>query len=166
MVDALLQLLSGIPPLLTVLVLSVAPVVELRAAIPVGIGVYDLPVAQVFLIAVAGNMIPAFILLYGWDWFVDLAAKHWPWLGRIMSRWYQKTQVQWDAKIEKYGPWALILFVAVPLPGSGVWSGALAAWIFQLEKTKALLSLLAGVIISALIVTILTVSGIEIFKTT
>ncbi len=164
MTDFLLHLFGQIPAQLSVLLLAMAPITELRAAIPVGIGVYQLPLLQVIPIVLVGNMVPAILILYGWDWCVSRTAKHWPWLGGLMNKWYEKTQVQWDTKIEKYGPWALVLFVAIPLPGSGVWSGALAAWIFKLEKKKALLSIFIGILLSTALVLALTVTGINLFS--
>jgi len=163
MTEFLLELFRQIPAQLSVFLLAMAPITELRAAIPVGVGVYKLPLIQLLPLVLVGNMIPAIIILYAWDWCVKTIANYWPWLGRLMQKWYLKTQVQWDAKIEKYGPWALVLFVAIPLPGSGVWSGSLAAWIFKLEKKKALSSIFIGVILSTALVLGLTLTGIGLF---
>lgn len=164
MTELLLQFLGGIPPILAVFLLSMSPIVELRAAIPIGIGVYHFPLALLLPLVIFGNMIPALLILYGWDWIVLKLAKHWPWLHRIYEKWYQKTQVQWDQKIEKYGPWALIIFVAIPLPGSGVWSGAFAAWAFNLEKKKAIGSIFIGVILASILMTTITLGGVEFIK--
>ncbi len=162
MTDALLQLLGGIPPLLAVFLLAAVPVIEVRGAIPVGLGIYQLPLWQLFAVVTAGNILPALFILYGWDAFVRFLSTHWSTLEQLLQKWYLKTQLKWDAKIEKYGPWALVLFVAVPLPGSGVWSGALAAWIFGLEKKKALLSILMGSVLSSILIYLLTVTGLQI----
>lgn len=164
MTEFLLHLFGQIPAHLAVLLLAMAPVTELRAAIPVGLGVYKLSLLELIPLVLLGNMVPAFIVLYGWDWCVTQTAKHWPWLTRQLEKWYTKTQVQWDAKIEKYGPWALVLFVAIPLPGSGVWSGALAAWIFKLEKKKAFVSIFIGIVLSSAAVLALTLTGINLFS--
>lgn len=162
MTDAILQFVNGIPAELAVLLLAFAPIVELRAALPVALGVYQMPLIKAFPLVILGNMLPALLIIYGWGALVDYVSKHWPWLSRQMDKWYQKTQGQWDKKIEKYGPWALILFVAIPLPGSGVWSGSLAAWIFGINKRNALLAILAGAILSGVVVTILTYGGISL----
>lgn len=164
MKEVIIEALSQVPPELSVFLLSMAPITELRAAIPVGLGVYDLSLWVTMPLVLIGNMIPAFVILYGWDWFIQYCSRHFPWLEKILNKWYQKTQVQWDAKIEKYGPWALVLFVAVPLPGSGVWSGSLAAWIFKLEKKNALISIFIGILLSSAIVIALTLGGIGLFS--
>lgn len=160
MVDWLLQIINGVPGPIAIFLLSIAPVVELRAAIPVAIGIYQMPLYQALPIVIGGNILPAILILYGWHWCIECISKRWPWLGKLWVKWYQKTQVEWDVKIEKYGPWALALFVAIPLPGSGVWSGALAAWIFQLERKKALLSIFIGILMSTAIVTLITIGGL------
>jgi uncharacterized membrane protein len=163
MTEILLTWFNGIPGEVVVFLLAMAPIVELRAALPLGLTVYQLGIPLSWLLVVVGNMIPAFFIIYGWHWLVEHIAKVWPWFGGLMNKWYEKVQGQWDEKIEKYGPWALVLFVAIPLPGSGVWSGALAAWIFQLNKKRALISIFFGVLLSALVVTIITLGGVSLF---
>jgi len=163
MTDTLLQLVNGIPAELAVFIISLAPIVELRGALPIALGVYKMPLLQAFPVVIIGNMLPAFLIVYGWDWFIRQVGKYWPWLNRLLEKRYQRMQVQWDAKIEKYGPWALILFVAIPLPGSGVWSGSLAAWLFGIKKKKALWAIFAGALISGIAVTVITLGGLSLF---
>lgn len=163
MTEALVQFLNGIPPLLAVFILSLTPVIELRAALPVAIAFYKIPLWQAFPVVVIGNMIPAFIILYGWDWCFGGLCKFSPPVYKLFQKWHYKTEVKWDAKIEKYGPLALILFVAIPLPGSGVWSGSLAAWIFSLNKGRALLAIFGGVLLAGAVVSVLTLGGLQVF---
>lgn len=164
MTDTILQIVNGIPAELAVLLLSFAPIMELRAALPVALGVYDMPLIKAFPLVIVGNMLPALLIIYGWDSVVKAICNNWPWLNKLLEKWYQKTQRQWDKKIEKYGPWALILFVAIPLPGSGVWSGSLAAWIFGIDKKNALLGVFIGAVLSGVVVTVLTIGGISLFN--
>lgn len=163
MTETILQFLNGIPAELSVIIISLTPVIELRGALPVALGVYKMQWMEAFPLVILGNMLPGFLIIFGWDWFVELLGKHWPWLNRLLEKRYQKMQVQWDEKIEKYGPWALVLFVAIPLPGSGVWSGSLVAWIFGISQPRALLAVFIGAVLSGLIVTALTLGGMSIF---
>ncbi len=162
-VDKAAILVQGIPAELAVLLLAMMPVIELRGALPLAFVVYKLPVVFSLILVIIGNMIPAFAILYGWDKFIDWVKLHWPWLHKKLSHLEEKTEGKWNEKIEKYGPWAIMIFVAVPLPGSGVWTGALAAWIFSLSKKKALLSLFAGVVLASILVTALTFGGLKLF---
>ena len=162
MVETFVQLLSDTPAQLAVLILAITPIIELRGALPVALAVYNLPLYQTFFIVLIGNMIPAFLILYGWDALVRWTEKSWPWLRRVMLRLENYTQGKWDKKIEKYGPIALIIFVAIPLPISGVWTGALAAWVFSLSKPRALWSIFAGVLLAAIFVSALTYGGLSL----
>jgi len=156
MIESILQLLAGAPAWLVVMVLAALPVIELRGALPIGSAVYGMGVPSLLTLVVVANMIPAIVILYGWDCFIDRLQEHWPWLHRLMKKLEEKTHGKWKQKIDRYGPIALILFVAIPLPGSGVWTGALAAWLFDLNKRTALLCIFAGVVLAASVVLGLT----------
>lgn len=161
MVDFLLQILKDIPAHLAVLILAMAPVVELRAALPVGLAVYKLPLWQVMPIVLLGNMIPAFFIIYFWDWIIDNTKKHIPWLNNILSRFHERVKGKSAQKVNLYGPLALILFVAIPLPGSGVWTGALIAWLFELPKLRSMAAIFVGVLLAAIAVSIVTYTGLS-----
>lgn len=164
MVQYILQFFQNVPPSLVIILLALTPIIELRGAVPVALSIYQMSVQQALFLAVVGNMIPAFIILYGWDSIISLSKKHWSWLHETMTKIESRTQGKWDKKIERYGPVALAVFVAIPLPMSGVWTGALAAWLFSLSKPKALLSIFVGVLIASMLVAALTFGGLEIFN--
>lgn len=161
--ESLLHLFQGIPQELVIFLFSMLPVIELRGALPVALGVYNMSVPLAYLLVVLGNMVPAIAILFGWDAVINWVKQYWPWLHEKLEKIEQKTQGKWDKKIEKYGPWALIVFVAIPLPGSGVWTGALAAWIFNLSKKRAILSLFTGVVLAAILVGGITLGGLKLF---
>lgn len=160
--EIIIQLLNGLPAELAVFILSMLPVIELRGALPVALLVYKMPIEIAFFWVILGNMVPAFLILFAWDKLINFAEGYWPWLHRTMTKIEAKTQGKWDKKIERYGPWALALFVAIPLPMSGVWTGSLAAWIFRISKARALLSVFIGVVLAAVIVSLLTLGGLQI----
>ncbi|MAG45072.1 ligand-binding protein SH3 [bacterium] len=131
---------------LKVFIFSMLPIFELRGAIPYGLKI-GLPFWQVLLIAVIGNLIPViFILLIG-----RFIGSH------IFPKWlWQRTQNKHENKFLKWGDFALISFVAIPLPFTGAWTGALAALIFRVKFWRALGLISIGVIISGIIVSIIS----------
>lgn len=128
--------------------ISLLPVVELRGGIPVGAAM-GLPFWQVYLICALGNLLPVpFIILFAKTILQKLATlpKIGPFFDRIIHRADQKA-----AEIAQYEKWGLFLFVAIPLPGTGAWTGSLAAAILRMRLMAAALCITAGVLVSGLI---------------
>ena len=133
---------------LYVFVLSMVPVIELRAAIPLGAGL-GLPILSNYLVSVLGNFLPVpFILLF---------IRHilaWMKTTKRLSRialWLEEKAQKHSSKVLRYATFGLFLFVAIPLPGTGAWTGALVASLFGLPRRLSLLSILLGVIIAGVI---------------
>lgn len=136
---------------LLTLLMSMVPVIELRGAIPVGIG-FGLPVAATYIAAVVGNMIPVpFIVLFVRKVFAWLRSIS-PWLESKVS-WLEKRAEKKAGLIYKYELLGLLLFVAVPLPGTGAWTGALIAALLNIRLKVAFPTILGGVLIAGIIVT-------------
>lgn len=139
---------------------SMIPIIELRGAVPMG-WAFDLPWWQTYIIAVLGNMLPVpFILL-----FINSIIK-WMSNSKIkffnkFANWLLKKAEKNRAKIEKYAFWGVALFVAVPLPVTGAWTGSLVAAVIDMKFWKALLSALIGVMIAGAIMTIIFYGGID-----
>lgn len=135
---------------LKVFLLSMVPVIELRGAIPLG-AFYDLPWWATFIICIVGNMIPIpFIMLFIRK-IIGLMKKT-----RFLSKfaiWLENKAMKNSAKVAKYESLGLMLFVAIPLPGTGGWTGALVAAILNIRMRYALPSIFAGIIIAGFIVT-------------
>lgn len=133
-----------------VLVTAATPVIELRGAIPLGLAL-GLPILEVWLLALIGNIIPVPIILLGMAFIITQLEK----IPRIHS-WVQqmgeKKSTKLYAKIQRWGWLGLLLFVAIPLPGTGAWTGAMAAAILRLPFWPALVSICGGVAIAGLIV--------------
>jgi uncharacterized membrane protein len=161
MVDAVIHFVNGFNPYLAVFILAVAPIVELRAALPVGIGLYHLPFWEVLPLVILGNMIPAFLILYFWDWIIENLSRISPPVHQFILNFQTRIKGKSKEKINLYGPIALIFFVAIPLPGSGVWTGALIAWLFNLPKKRSLLAIFFGVVLAALAVAFVTYTGLS-----
>ena len=161
---------KGLSKTATIVAISTLPIVELRGAIPVGhilfpdtdkstrLGKDDLGrAARIFLYAVLGNLLPVpFILLLlgpvsNLCMKVPLGKKFFDWL---FARTRRKT-----ADIEKYETLGLTVFVAIPLPVTGAWTGAMAGWLLGLSFPHALVSIFLGVLIAGAIMTALALLG-------
>lgn len=152
MIDALVSMLQGIPAWLATAIIAAFPIGELRVALPVGVTVYHLPLATALIASYIGNAIPVFILLPLLRPFLRAAEKHWPALHRLMSRYFDSVHRRNKASYEKYGKLALCIFVAIPLPLTGVWSGCALATVLGLPMRQSLGPILLGMIIAGIIV--------------
>lgn len=131
---------------------SMVPLIELRGAVPIGTGM-GLPWHWTLIIAIIGNCIPIPIILIFvkkvLTWMRGCKIKLFSKVSNFMFEKAEKNR----GKIEKYATWGLFLFVAIPLPGTGAWTGALAASLFDMDKKKASISIFGGVITAGLIMT-------------
>lgn len=131
--------------------MAMIPVIELRGAIPMGIAA-DLPVWLTFIAAVIGNMIPVpFIVLFVRKVFAWLRGKS-AWLEDKVSRLEARAEKK-AALIYKYELLGLLILVAVPLPGTGAWTGALIAALLNIRLKVSFPVILGGVLIAGIIVT-------------
>ncbi|MFA5853016.1 MAG: small multi-drug export protein [Spirochaetales bacterium] len=134
-------------------ILALLPISELRGAIPFAVlrGMDILPAALI------GTAVNALVPLLA---FLFLATFHrffykFSWYKGFFDRFVEKARVKVHAQVEKYGYWGLLVFVAIPLPVTGAWTGTLGAWILGMDKKKASLAIVGGVIVAGVIVTIL-----------
>jgi uncharacterized membrane protein len=143
--------------ILKVLLIAASPIVELRGAIPVAIITFDFPWYYALLLAIIGNLLPVpFILLFlntVTRWLSKIA-----FFNRVLSWLFERTRRQ-GRIVERYKRIGLVLFVAIPLPVTGAWTGSLVAVLFGLKFRHAFLSIFVGVIIAGGIVTTLSLLG-------
>jgi uncharacterized membrane protein len=147
--------------ILRVIGLAASPISELRGAVPLGILTFDMEWYQVLPLAIIGNLLPVpFILL-----FIEPITR---WLSRvafferIISAVFRMTRRR-GRLIERYERIGLVLFVAIPLPITGAWTGSLAAVLLGLRFRYALVSVVLGVLIAGGVVTAATMLGWSIF---
>ncbi|MBQ6315429.1 MAG: small multi-drug export protein [Mogibacterium sp.] len=130
------------------------PVVELRGAIPYGV-VAGLSVHTAFILAVIGNLVPIPVLIV-------FTRKVFEWLrtkSEGLDRMVRKLEQKADDKkeiVERYKFWGLMILVAIPLPGTGAWTGALVAAMMDMRLKRAMPAIIVGVIVAGIIVTTLT----------
>ncbi len=137
----------------TVLV-SMIPVVELRGGIPFGVAA-GLSVPAAYLAAVIGNLIPIpFIIVYIRRIFQWMRS-HMPRLNRLVDALERKAHLK-GRLVSKYKYLGLAIFVAIPLPGTGAWTGALIAAFLDMPLRRAIPSVLLGVLVAGVLISILT----------
>ena len=130
------------------------PVLELRASIPVGSSL-GLNAWQCAVAAIVGNMIPVpFVILFIRKIFAYLK-ENWPKLSRFVERLEAKAEKK-KPLVQKYAILGLTLLVAIPLPGTGAWTGALVVAMLDIRLKRAIPCILLGVVIAAVIVTMIT----------
>ena len=142
-------------------VFTLLPFLELRVSIPYGI-LLGYSWWVVFVVCVIFNIILAPIVYLFWNKLIHLLKWIKP-IDKIYHRTIERVQKKSRKYVEKYGELGLAIFIGIPLPGSGVWSGALAANIFGLKFKKYMIASIIGVLIAGIIVTLIMISGAELF---
>ena len=138
------------------------PVGELRLAIPLAMYVYKMQWYEAFILGVSGNMIPVLFLVGTLD-RIERALERFPNPFLPVLRWRtEKLRAKQTLKFERYQWIALVILVAIPFPGTGAWTGSLAAWVFQIQPRRAIPLISIGVLIAGVIVTGITILGSEI----
>ena len=143
--------------------LTLLPFLELRASIPYGVFKTDFSLLTIFLVCTIVNILLAPLLYIFLDKFVHLFLKI-----RIIDRYYQKmitrTQRKVRPSVEKYGILGLAIFIGIPLPGSGVYSGALGAYLRGFKFKDFLTAAAIGVMTAAVVVILISVAGNTAFS--
>lgn len=143
------------------MLVSMVPIIELRGGLPFGVAL-GLPYYLAFPAAVVGNIIPApFIIVYIRRIF-QWMRWHIPRLNGVVDRLERKAHLKGE-KVTRYQYLGLWLFVAIPLPGTGAWTGALVAALLDIRMRHALPAIFLGVVIAGAIVTTLTYGVVQLF---
>ena len=147
----------GVPAELVVLIISVLPIFELRGGIPCGMLLLELVWWKTYLMAVLGNMIPVVPLLLFLEPVSSWLRRHITLADRFFEWLFARTRRRGEARMRKYGIFiGLMLFVAIPLPVTGAWTGCAAAFIFGVKFRHSFPAVFAGVLIAGVIMTIPT----------
>ena len=147
--------------IITTIFVSMVPVIELRGAIPIAVGL-KLPLLSAFTLSVVGNMIPIpFILLFIVKIFDWMKTKN-NFFGRVANKMVEIAEKKHET-VDKYGWIGLCILVAIPLPGTGAWTGALVAGVFRIPFWKAMAAIFTGVLIAGVIVLAVSYGAFAIF---
>lgn len=157
----LISLLAHIPLFLRIIILGALPITELRGAIPVGIAL-GIPPQTSFFLGLVGSLlpiIPLLLIMPGVFKFIERIPafrRHW---GRLIERTRNKGH-----QVEKYGALGLLIFVAIPLPGTGIWTGSILAFLMGINFWYSLLALSGGAFLAGIAVTVASVGFIQLYK--
>lgn len=136
-----------------VVIISMLPIIELRGAIPVAFAL-GMPLIPSFIISVIGNLLPVPFIL----WLITPVCnwlkktKMLAWFPEFLERKVEKNK----EKVTKYANFGLFLFVAIPLPGTGAWTGALIASFLNFKFRDALIAIVGGVVVAGIIMSIVS----------
>ena len=156
MVEAIEQFfLETVGKELCVFFCSMLPIIECRGSIPLGWGL-GLPWWQTALFSIAGTMLPVpFILLFiraFLNWMRRCSVK---WLNRVAA-WLDRKIEKHKGTIEKYSYWGVLIFVGIPLPGTGAWTGTMIASVLGLEPKRSFVAALGGVLLATVIMSLIS----------
>ena len=150
--------------ILIVFLVSMVPLIELRGAVPYGV-IFGLPLWLTFVVAIVGNMLPVPIIYFFarkvLEWGCDK-----PVIGKFFTFCLEKGHRGGEKLKAKAGRglfWALLLFVGIPLPGTGAWTGTLAASLLDMGFKESVLACIGGVILAGIIMGTLSLSGVSAF---
>ncbi len=159
-INAIIKLFSNIETLkygkeLVVFIISIMPILELRGGL-LAASILKVPPVRAYIVSIIGNVLPVpFILLFITkilEWMHNSKIK---WM-RKTANWLYKKSDKNKGQIEKYGYIGLLLFVGIPLPGTGAWTGCLIASLLGLNRKKAFLATMGGILMASIIMMIIS----------
>ena len=146
---------------MVIFIISMIPILELRGALLVAGPLLGVPVAKAIPLCILGNIIPVpFILLLIRPIFAWLRKTR---LFRPLVEKLEKKAMSKSDRISRYEFWGLVLFVGIPLPGTGAWTGTLAASILDMDFKSTIIAVMLGVLLAGIIMMVLSVAGFGMF---
>jgi len=150
-----------IDEIIKMIAITFVPTLELRASIPYGIFAANISWLIVFAVCVVANIIVGILIYLLMDLIIKIITKI-PVITKVWDNYVAKTQQKIQKGVDKYGKWALAIFIGIPLPGSGVYTGALAAYLIGLRFKKFMVANVIGVIIAGIAVTVICLTGASV----
>jgi uncharacterized membrane protein len=160
-IESIVEAMSGLPRELIAFVVSALPIAELRGGIPVATRL-GMDWRSAYLVCAAGNFLPIIPILYLMGPMEGFFRK-WPPMDRFMTRLFDRTRRR-GALVERYEALGLIAFVAIPLPITGAWTGALAAHLFGVRRRYAIPAIICGILIAGVVVTLATQGVLHLWR--
>lgn len=140
--------------IMTTFAISMVPILELRGAIPIGVA-HGLNIWTAIAVSILGNLVPVpFIIIFIKKIFAWLRTKS-QWLNNLVTRMEKRAEKKSET-VQKYAFWGLFVLVAIPLPGTGAWTGALVAAMLEMPMKRAFPSIALGVVGAGAIVAFVT----------
>ena len=153
LVEFFVELFGGINKELVIFIISLMPILELRGGL-LAATLLDVEFIRAAIISILGNVLPIPFVLLFLKYVLDILSK-WK-ITKKFVNWLEKKVHDKREQIDKYGYLGLILFVGIPLPGTGAWTGALLAVMLGLNRKKSFVCILLGVLMAAIIMSILS----------
>lgn len=145
------------------MIIGASPISELRGAIPLALGVFGFSTLKAFLLSWLGNIVPAFFLVAWLGPVSEFLSQKFVVARRFFDWLFARTRKKFSRDYEMLGEIALIIFVAIPLPLTGVWTGAVAAFLFGLPKRRSFVLISLGAAIAGFLVTAASLGLFKIF---
>lgn len=144
---------------ITIFILSLLPIIELRGGL-IAAALLKVSLVKAFIICFFGNILPIPFIL----WFIR---KILDWMRNIkcfkkIVKWLDKKVDKKKGQIEKYGFWGIVIFVGIPLPGTGAWTGSLIAAMLDMDKKRAFLAATLGVLLAGIIMAIFSYGVLDV----
>lgn len=146
------ELFSFLPKEIVIFLISMVPIGELRVAIPIAINKYGMGALSAYTWAVLGNIFPVIFVVFFLEKISAFLSRKVALFNKFFTWLFEHTRKRHGKKFERYEEFFLVLFVAIPLPATGGWSGALAAFVFGIPPKKAIPLISAGILIAGIIV--------------
>ena len=166
--EGMIDFLNWLPSWIVVIIISMIPLIELRGTILLwaaqsgnfSLGGFPYPEGwiQIYVVSVIGNMIPIPLILMFFPW-VEKKLRRFKIFNRFFDWLFARTRKKASKSVEKYEELALLLFVAIPLPITGAWTGTLVSYLFGLNRLKSLVFIFFGVLVAgAIMLTLVLIS--------
>lgn len=159
--SAIVETLNGFSPSVVVVAIAMFPVVELRGAIPFALLNYGMSPSEAYALSVFGNLLPVLPLLLFLE-PVEKFLRRSSIFDKFFDWLFSRTRKNAEKNIQKYGALGLAVFVAVPLPATGAWTGAAAAYIFGIKHRYSFPAIVLGVLLAGVIVTLASLGILKI----
>ncbi len=161
LLNFMLELLNGLNKDLTLFIVSMIPIIELRGGI-IAAALLGVPVVRGWLICIVGNLVPIPFILLFINKIFDIMKK-WQPTAKLVNKLEDRAMGK-SEKIQKYEFWGLMLFVGIPLPGTGAWTGALIASLLRIKLKKAIPAIICGVLLASAIMLVVSYGGVYMVK--
>lgn len=137
--------------ILYIMFISMLPIVELRGAIPIGLGL-GMPMWEVLIFSIIGNLLPVIPILILFQPISKFFLKF-QWYNKLYNWLYRRSLKKGKSKLDKYGAAGLFIFTAIPLPTTGAWTASFIASFFGIKIKYSFIAIALGVIVAGIIVT-------------
>lgn len=150
-------------PEIIIIILAMMPIIELRGAIPAGIFLLKLPIWYVFVVSVIANILIIPLILYSLAYLEKKLVKK-SWGQRAFEAFNKHIRTKHTKKIERFKLAALFIFVAIPLPGTGAWTGSFIAYVFNLPRKQSIAYISLGVLTAGVLVTLMSTGIVQLMR--